>query len=116
MKTSRKISALFLAALLVLTSACSQDDGDGKDEKGNLQRSAANILSEGNASAIRCASHDELRNQCYREILKNAPELISELNGANPFLLKSWDQIDFSSSTFLKEITNCRVSFPSKCN
>ncbi len=113
MITSSKVLILVLS--LVLLGSCSQDEGDGKEEKGKSNLTAA-AVNDFDTSSIRCASNDELRNQCYRDLLKTSPEVISEFKGKNPFLLKTWDQTDFSNSPILKEVTNCQVSFPNLCN
>lgn len=113
-----KVLFLLLSSTVFFLGACSQDEGDGKDDKGGKQMTASAVsLNEAPVlSSVRCASNDELRNQCYRDLLKASPELINELNSQNPFLLKTWDHTDFSNSTMLKEITNCRVSYPNSCN
>ena len=97
MNASSKV--LFLLASAVFFTACSQDEGDGKEEKSKAV--SAQSLSQSTVQ-------DEVRNQCYRDLLKTSPELINELKGQNPFLLKTWDQTDFSNSAFLIDIVNCR--------
>ena len=111
MNHNKKYFFFFLSSVLVASvlSACSQDEGDGKDEKSKLQMQL--MAQKNQLSASQCQAADELRNQCYLELLKNSPEAINDLGGKNPFLLKSWDETDFSTSLSLAGVSDCRTSF-----
>ncbi len=115
MFTTSRYSILLLASIFLLLNACSQDDGDGKDDGIMVTAALASEYANAKMPSVKCASSDELRKLCYLDLLKNTPELTNELGGRNPFLLRTWDQIDFSRSVLLKEVSLCRDSYPNFC-
>lgn len=117
--TSKNSILILIAFLFVCLSSCSQDEGDGKDEGGKAFLNVSSSVGKADLSShsiVRCAIQDQLRNQCYRELLKASPEIVEDLGGKNPFLLKTWDQTDFSNNLLANEINLCRSSFSSNCN
>lgn len=107
MKT--EIKFLLGLSLFIVLTACSGDDG-GDEGDGEMHLLGAKIQSKNQAY---CSETKQLRMQCYQDLLNRDDRIMVDLEGANPFLLKSWDQIDVSKSVFMKQIQYCRDQFKS---
>ena len=106
---------LFIA-LFFLLSACSKDDGgEGKDEKGKETSRVAPASGVVMQDENNCGARDALRNQCYQELLRLNPDVVNDLQGANPLLLRSWDAVAAEKSRFAQDIKSCRTAYPDQC-
>jgi hypothetical protein len=119
MKQIKFKMTFFLWAFIAL-SACSNDGGDGKDDKGEKQNSVAPASGLIALSACESANPFEaalhkLREQCYQTILANEPTLLNELQGQNPFLIETWDRLKLEQISFASQVLNCRISFAERC-
>ena len=103
-------------SLLVLLAGCSKDDGgEGKDEKGKDASRVAPASGVVTQAENNCSAGDALRNQCYQELLRTRPDVVNELQGANPILLRSWDAVVVEKSRFALDIMSCRTAYPDQC-
>lgn len=110
------VLALFAA---VFVSACSNDGGDGKDDKGEKQNGVA--PASGALVQLACGSENDiamltqLRQQCYQYILARQPAILNELQGQNPFLIETWEKLDLNEISFAPQMLSCRNSFSRTC-